>query len=111
MVAITKAPDANRTVEPLGDTFMTEQELCDELRISKSTIKRWQDEVDFPLGRKIGPRAVRYSAAEIRKWLDGVFASIENIPDDIAEQIENQDAMAAELSDRQNEREISRDKK
>ena len=112
MVSFAEPTHATHRAEPLADTFLTMAELSAELRLSESTIRRLIANDDFPAPVKIGRRARRFSAKSVRAWLDNLYGSIETSADsDIDKQLDEQNAIAAELSDRQNEREISRDKK
>jgi len=47
---------------------LTLHDVCQLLRVGKTTVYRWIHTEDFPAGKKIGPRAVRWSENEIRKW-------------------------------------------
>lgn len=74
MVAATAPHTQSQSARAGADTFLTMTEVCRELRVSESTIRRWQKEGRFPRPVKIGPRTVRFSANEIRQWLDDRYA-------------------------------------
>lgn len=46
---------------------LTSSELCEILRVSYQTVKRWRKE-GIP-HRSYGPRTKRYLESEVRKWL------------------------------------------
>ena len=73
MVAATKAEPETST--QLGD-WMKWEDVIRELRVSESTIRRWQAENGFPRPKRIGPRTVRFSATEIREWLQNIYDAI-----------------------------------
>ena len=62
------APEPSTTT-----TIWTYAEVCRELRVSESTLRRWIETAGFPTPVKIGPRAVRFRAADIREWLSGIY--------------------------------------
>ena len=43
-------------------------ELMDCLRVSRTTIKRWNSNGAMPEGIRIGPRLVRWERAQSEKW-------------------------------------------
>lgn len=45
-------------------------EVAEALGVSESTIFRWRKERTGPPWHRIGPKLVRYSEAELRKWMD-----------------------------------------
>jgi predicted DNA-binding transcriptional regulator AlpA len=51
-------------------------DLCREMRVSESTIRRWIRDADFPEPKHIGPRTLRFSIAEVREWLDRQYNSV-----------------------------------
>ena len=47
---------------------LTSNELCEIMRISHQTVKRWREE-GMP-HRSYGPRTKRYIESEVREWLE-----------------------------------------
>ena len=45
-------------------------ELMDCLRVSRTTIKRWNSNGAMPEGIRIGPRLVRWERTQIEKWIE-----------------------------------------
>lgn len=65
---------ANRPLDRKTE-FATTGEVCDELRISKSTLARWVRDGGFPRPIRIGPRAIRFRVSAVREWLNAVYAA------------------------------------
>lgn len=56
-------------MSPIGmESWVTPQELADELRIPLATIYQWRHRGDGPVGHRIG-RHVRYRRQNIEHWL------------------------------------------
>ena len=45
-------------------------ELMDCLRVSRTTIKRWNSNGAMPEGIRIGPRLLRWERAVIEEWIE-----------------------------------------
>lgn len=58
--------DANQTPNDLID----ENELCDWLRITTHTTRKWRLLGKGPKFHRLGGHLVRYSRAEVQAWLD-----------------------------------------
>lgn len=50
------------------DQKLTFRDVCERLRIGSTTLYRWIHTEGFPAGKKLGPRAVRWSESDIREW-------------------------------------------
>ena len=54
------------------DKFLKIKSVAEMTGISKTTLYQLiKDDPTFPKARKIGPKLIVYSLAEINKWLDG----------------------------------------
>ncbi len=51
-------------------------ELMDCLRVSRTTIKRWNSNGSMPEGIRIGPRLVRWERAVIEEWIEAGCPSL-----------------------------------
>ena len=51
-------------------------ELMDCLRVSRTTIKRWNSNGAMPEGIRIGPRLVRWERAVIEEWIEAGCPSL-----------------------------------
>jgi hypothetical protein len=49
--------------------FLTEEELCDQLRVHARTLKRWRDRGIGPPRTILPGRKAMYSAPSVRAWL------------------------------------------
>lgn len=56
-------------LRPRTGEALTRVELADELRVSVSSIRRWEEQ-GMPFLRW-GPRLRRYVLSDVRNWLDG----------------------------------------
>ena len=52
------------------DRLLTRAEVSDRVGIKTTTIYRMMRKGQFPLPRKIGPRAVRWSMLELEEWIE-----------------------------------------
>jgi excisionase family DNA binding protein len=52
-----------------GDELLTEQELADELKVSRRTLQRWRREGTGPNWIRVG-KAPRYRRSAVAAWLD-----------------------------------------
>lgn len=48
--------------------LLTLKEVCEQLRVSRSTVYRWISEGTFPAPLRIGDRAVRWQSDQIANW-------------------------------------------
>lgn len=55
------------TISDKDESLMTTAELCEWLKIGKSTAGRWREQGMPYIGRE---RSLRYKRSEIEKWLD-----------------------------------------
>jgi predicted DNA-binding transcriptional regulator AlpA len=55
--------------------LITTSEFARRVRVTPHTIYRWRRQGYGPRAIKVGPRALRYSAAEVTAWLGGRFAA------------------------------------
>lgn len=92
MVTTAHPPESPSRTERL---FATMREVCTELRVSESTLRRWIHKGDFPSPKKVGPRTVRFRVDEIREWLSRVYNGAA-----IDAELAEQDQLATELRDR-----------
>lgn len=51
-------------------TLVSQAQLCAELGVSASTVERLVKTPDFPAKIKVSARAVRYSLADVRAWIE-----------------------------------------
>lgn len=54
--------------------LLTAQQVADALGVPVSTIYRWRSAGSGPVGIRVG-KHLRYSAADVRAWLDELRAS------------------------------------
>ena len=52
-----------------ADAFCTTKQLCERLKVARSTLWRWQQQRQFPAPKKLGLRAARYRVADVDAWL------------------------------------------
>ena len=53
----------------MEDRLLTRGEVEDRIRLRRSALYRLLRTGDFPLPLRIGPRAVRWKASEVDRWL------------------------------------------
>lgn len=61
---------AQATSMQTGPLIYRQKDVLGKLGISKSTLRRWMEDMAFPRPRQLGPRAVGWLAAEVHRWLD-----------------------------------------
>jgi predicted DNA-binding transcriptional regulator AlpA len=61
----------NPTDPKSPEYLLNEQEVCDWLRISLFTARKWRLIGRGPAFRKLDGHLVRYRRAEVQAWLDG----------------------------------------
>ncbi len=49
--------------------MLKEGEVVDLTGLSRSTIRRRMSDADFPLPRRLGPKAIRWYKDEVDEWL------------------------------------------
>ncbi len=52
------------------DRVLTREEAAERCRVSTWTLMRWRRLGIGPKPMRVGPRFIRYSAAEVDRWLD-----------------------------------------
>ena len=57
--------------------FLTQQQIIEELQISRGTLYRWLRAGSFPQGIRVGDRAIRWEAQAIEDWLATRKAQVE----------------------------------
>ena len=53
----------------MSETLLTRPEVERRVRLSRSSLYRKMHEGTFPVGIKVGERAVRWSSEEVEAWL------------------------------------------
>lgn len=56
---------------PLRGQMLTTRELAEAAGVHPKTVERWRYEGIGPRPVKLGPRTVRYTRSEVRKFLEG----------------------------------------
>ena len=49
------------------------KDICQILKISRSTINQWIEEKDFPEPIRIPPHCNRWNASEVNEWIEDNF--------------------------------------
>ena len=52
------------------DSILRVKDVCQRLRIGRSTLYAWLKEGDFPPSIPLGPRIVGWRASDIDKWIE-----------------------------------------
>lgn len=56
--------------DPTSESEMlTDDELCEELKVNKRTTQRWRDDGEGPPYVRVGPRQIRYRRVDVTEWL------------------------------------------
>ncbi|WP_058954275.1 MULTISPECIES: helix-turn-helix transcriptional regulator [Kocuria] len=56
-------------METTGKDMMTTHEVCELLRVDRTTLWRWRRAGVGPVPVEVGPRALRYRRAEVEAYL------------------------------------------
>ena len=56
--------------EILDDCFLNKKEVIEIVKLSRSTIDKYEKEGKFPKKTRLGHRIVRWRKSEIMRWLD-----------------------------------------
>ena len=66
---------SDQTSQEIKPMFISTSQLSTRLGVSRSTVERLRrnPEAHFPKPINIGPNSVRYSLAEVEKWLESRY--------------------------------------
>lgn len=49
--------------------MLSSRQLCEEIGIHRATLDRWRKRPGFPVGVRVGLRAVRFRVEDVERWL------------------------------------------
>jgi excisionase family DNA binding protein len=56
----------------MSDRLLTTREVAERLAVSPDTVLRWHRSGKLPGGRRLGCNVLRFDAAEVEAWLEGM---------------------------------------
>ena len=57
-----------------ADRLLREEEVCEMVAVSRSTLWRWVSTGSFPPPIRIGPSAVRWRLSAVQDWMASKYA-------------------------------------